>query len=102
MIGRLPETDARVDDQIAGRDPGPLGAPDRRTQVFDDFPHHVVVARFHAVVHYEQRHAGAGRELRHRRVGADTPDVVEQMGAGGQRRLGHDGLRRVDAERDAG
>ena len=59
----------------------------------------VRVARLGAVVHDDQRDAVVGGEPGERVVVADAPDVVDEVGAGGEGGLGDGGLGRVDAER---
>ena len=83
-------------------DPGADRPLDGGAQVGDDLGHDVVVARLGAVVHHDQRDAARRGEPGQGVVGADAPDVVEQVRAGVEGRLGDGGLGRVDAERRPG
>ena len=71
---------------------------ERGSQVGDDLGARVRVARLGAVVHHDERDAASAARRGERIVVADAPDVVDQVGAGGQRGLRDRGLGRVDAD----
>ena len=102
VLGRLAEADARVDDELLPADACGEGAFDGALQVGDDLGDHVPVARLFPVVHQHERHAALGGEAGEAIRRTHTPDVVDHIGAGVERRLDDGGARRVDAQRHVG
>ncbi len=99
MLGGLPETEARVEDQVLRRHSGAHGPLNGGSQIAQQLSHQIPVTRLGSVVHQDERHVPLGGEAGHRVVRGDAPDVVEERRArveGGcrDRRLGS-----VDANR---
>ena len=110
----LAEADARIEDDAFGRDAGTPRQVDADLQLGRDVGDQVVVVRAHvaaaqrrvdadvlalaAVVHQHCQRAGPGRHLGDARLQAKAPHVVDNAGAGGQRRLGHRRLGGVDGD----
>ena len=102
VLGRLPEPEARVDDDRSQRNARRRPRGRSPLEIREDLGDEVLVARLRPVVHEDDRGAALGRERDQRVVLAHAPDVVEQIGARVERRCGDGRLRRVDAERRVG
>ena len=102
MVGGLAEPDPGVDQEVRWRDTGLLGARDGCRQVVHHLADDVVVVGLRPVVHDEERYTGTRRQVRHPGILSRAPDVVEQVRARREGRLGDDHLGRVDAQRDVG
>ena len=97
--GVLPNPKPGIDDEVVPAHAEPQGALEGSLQVGDELGQEGRVARLGAVVHDHERDAVVGGQAGQRVVVADTPDVVDEVRAGGERRLGDGRLGRVDAER---
>ena len=95
---RLAEAEARIDDQPLPRHAGTDGPLDGPLEVGDDLGHQGRVAGLGAVVHEHQRDAVLGGDPGDGIVVGHAPDVVDQVGPGVERRVGHGRLGRVDRE----
>ena len=100
VLKRLPESEARVDDQVLARDADLRRAIQSGPQVAQQLRHEVGVVRRLAVVHDDHRDVPFGGQAGHGVVGPDAPDVVEErrprlQGSDGDLRLGS-----IDADRD--
>ena len=95
VFRRLPKADARIEDDVLGRQSGAHAAFGRRRQAAQHLIDHVAfVDRDAFVVHRDDRRAGG-------RAGIDqfvarAPDRIEQIAAGGVRAPKDAGLERVD------
>jgi len=100
VLGRLPEPEPWIDDEIVPPDPESQRPLDRALEVGDELGQERGVARLFPVVHDDQGDPVVGREARERVIGTDAPDVVDHVRSRDQRSLGDCRLRRVDADRD--
>ena len=105
LAGRLPEPEAGVGPQLLGADARIGGQAEGALDVAEDFGPKVLIIGFFPTMHEDQRAAGAGADLGHRRhvtpeVVARAFDIVDQVGA--LRERGRGDLRLVGIDRKRG
>ncbi|PQM49404.1 hypothetical protein C1Y40_00372 [Mycobacterium talmoniae] len=109
VLAGLGEAQAGIDHQLGRVDAGGDRLIDAGQQFRADLGHHVTVVRnpvrirggHRPPMHQHPRHTRLRDQRGHRRVGAATGYVVDDLGAAAQRRLGDTGMHGVDADGNA-
>ena len=115
LLDRLAETEARIDHDRVGSDPGGLRRDGPPLEEGLDLVDHVLVGRRPGVsiavdvlvgrpqaMHEDDPDPEPSREIEHRVVLESRRDVVDRVGPGLDRRLGDGRPGRVDRDRDPG
>ena len=106
----LAEAQPRIDHDLLARDASVEAGGDAGVEIVEHVADHIGIAVGIVVrivtgrrrMHQDHRATGAGSDLQAARIMFQRADIVDDMGTGGQRRLHHRGLARVDRHGDAG